>query len=333
MTTTGPSRVTARDVARAAGVSQATVSYVINANPNQKISEETRARVLKAVEELGYTPSAAARALRKGSSQVVLLVLPNVRIGPAIGELIERLEEELRAHELGLVTRRAAATDSVSALWREIMPAAVVSLLPIGKRDQEEIRAAGLFVAQSLLTPHPDETTLSVPQQLVGRLQVEHLATRGHRMIGYAKPDNPRLEQFLRLRVEGARMACFELGLDLPDEQAVPADAKAAERVVRAWRAADPPVTGVCAYNDEVAFVLLAGMRRAGLSAPDDIAVIGMDNIPLAPFAVPPLTTIDQNLGMAARHLAALVTAGIAGDPLPRMPRSESLTLVVRESA
>lgn len=326
-------RVTARDVARAARVSQATVSYVINDNPNQKISEETRARVLAAVKELGYTPSAAARALRKGSSQVVLLVLPDVRIGPAIGELIERLEAELRLQELGLVMRRAAPTDSVSALWREIMPAAVVSLLPIGKQDQAEITAAGIFVAQSLLMPQPDETTLSVPQQLVGRLQVEHLAVHGHRRIGYARPASRRIEQFLRLRLEGTMMACVELGLELPDVQVVPADAEAAERIVRAWHAADPPVTGICAYNDEMAFVLLAGMRRAGLSAPADLAVIGMDNIPLAPFAVPPLTTIDQNLGLAARHLVALVTAGIAGAPLPRMPRSESLTLVLRESA
>lgn len=324
-------RVTARDVARAAGVSQATVSYVINDNPNQKISEETRTRVLQAVRDLGYTPSAAARALRKGSSQVVLLILPDVRIGHAVSELIEWLEIELRAQDLGLVTRRAAPGGPVTALWREVMPTALVSLLPIDEREGEEIRSAGIFLAQSLLAPRSDSTTLSVPQQLVGRLQVEHLASRGHRRLGYARPDNPRVEQFLRLRLEGARMACVELGLDLPDVRTVPPDAAAAQAAAMAWQGSS--VTAACAYNDETAFVLLAGMRRAGLRAPSDIAVIGVDNIALAPFADPPLTTIDQNLDIVAKHLAELVAAGIAGLPLPRMPRSESLTLVVRESA
>jgi DNA-binding LacI/PurR family transcriptional regulator len=106
-----------------------------------------------------------------------------------------------------------------------------------------------------------------------------------------------------------------------------------AQAAARAWHGADPTITAVCAYNDETAFILLAGMRRAGLRAPGDLAVIGVDNISLAPFADPPLTTIDQNLAVAAKHLARLVAAGTAGAPLPRMPRSESLTLVVRESA
>ena len=80
--------VTATDVAREAGVSQATVSYVINDDPNQKISSETRGRVLAAVARLGYTPSAAARALRKGSSDLVLLALPDVPMCPAVADFI-----------------------------------------------------------------------------------------------------------------------------------------------------------------------------------------------------------------------------------------------------
>lgn len=126
-------------------------------------------------------------------------------------------------------------------------------------------------------------------------------------------------------------MACVELGLDLPDVQRFPADAEAARAAVETWRSAG--VTGVAAYNDEVAFVVLAGMRLSGLRAPKDLALIGVDNIPLAPFADPPLTTIDQNVDLSAKHLAKLVRAGIDGEPLPKVPRSESVTLVVRESA
>lgn len=326
-------RVTARDVAREAGVSQATVSYVLNDTPGQTITEETKARVRAAVTRLGYTPSAAARTLRKGSSDVVLLVLPDVRIGSAIAAMIERLEADLELQGLSLVTRRARPARPIAAMWRELTPAAVVGLVPIPEADAAQMRAAGVFVAQGLLEPRSDEATLSVPQMLIGRLQVEHLAAAGHRHIGYAVPADVRLSDFLRLRREGARMACVELGLDLPDERDVPMDAALAEVAVRGWRAAEPPVTAVCAYNDEVAFALLAGMRAAGLRAPEDLAVIGVDNIALAAFADPPLTTVDQNIDVVAGHLAELVAAGIAGRPLPRMPRTESLTLVVRDSA
>ncbi len=324
-------KVTAKDVARAAGVSQATVSYVINDTPHQRISPETRERVLAAIAELGYTPSAAARALRKGNSDVVLLVMPHYPIGPNIAALIERLEEGLEGIGLSLVTRRIREGRPMSTIWRELVPAAVVTMVAVDPVDVAEMGQSGIFVTQTLLAPRSDQSTLSVPQILIGRLQVEHLAQAGHRLIGYADPATPLVEGFLRLRLEGARTACVELGLDLPDVRPVPPDADAAARAVRAWREAG--VSAVCAYNDEVAFAVLAGMRLLGLSAPADLAVIGVDNIPLAPFAFPPLTTIDQHIGIVAQHLVALVRAGIAGDPLPRMPRSEAVTVVVRESA
>ncbi len=326
-------RVTARDVAEVAGVSQATVSYVINDNPNQKISPATRERVLRAVQDLGYAPSAAARALRMGTSGAVLLILPHVPIGPVVGAFIECLEAELKERGLGLVTRRVDDGEDLTLLWRQVMPAAVVSMVAMGREERAALEGAGIFLAEALLSPRREESTLSLPQLLVGRLQVEHLAMAGHRHIGYAAAADAQVEEFLRLRLEGVRMSCVELGLDLPDVQWIEADAAAAQAAVEEWRAREPRVTAVCAYNDEIAFVVLAGMRRAGLRAPEDLALIGVDNIPLAPFADPPLTTIDQNVDVSAKHLAQLVRAGIDGEPLPRVPRSESVTLVVRESA
>ncbi len=326
-------RVTAKDVARAAGVSQATVSYVLNDTPGQTIPEETRTRVRDAVQRLGYTPSAAARTLRRGRSDVVLLVLPDLHIGSAIAALIEKLEGELEAQGLALVTRRARPSRPVGAMWREMTPIAIVTLVEIEPTVREEMRSAGVFVARSLLEPGSGDATFVVPQVLNGRLQVEHLAAVGHRHIGYAWPANPGLEPFARLRLEGARMACVELGLDLPLVRGVPMRVEDAAAAVRVWRGVEPRVTGVCAYNDETAFALLAGLRLLGLAAPDDLAVIGVDNIRLAAFADPPLSTIDQNLDLLAAHVGALVSAGIAGRPLPPAPRSEALTLVVRASA
>lgn len=327
------SKVTAKDVARVAGVSQATVSYVINDTPSQRISPDTRDRVLSAVAELGYTPSAAARALRKGSSDVVLLAMPNLPIGPTIASLIDRLEDDLESTGLSLITRRISDRHPLDSLWRQISPAAVVAWTEVPPQLERDMTASGIFVAQTLWAPRSGEATLTVPQHLIGRLQAEHLAVAGHSSIGYAAPADARVEGFLRLRLDGVRTSCVELGLDLPVVQFVPLDVASAADAVRAWRAASPPVTGVCAYNDEVAFAVLAGMRELGLTAPTDMAVIGVDNIALAPFASPPLTSIDQNEEILADHLAALIRAGIAGEPLPAMPRSESVSVIVRESA
>jgi DNA-binding LacI/PurR family transcriptional regulator len=326
-------RVTAADVAREAGVSPTTVSYVLNNVPHQKIPDETRQRIHAAVARLGYKPSAAARALRRGRSDIVLLVIPDVPIGAAVAQIVESLTEELEPKGLTLITRSERHTP-LAVLWQELMPAAVVGLIELNPDERAAMRAAGIHVFGALLRPSSDEdTTLSVPQHLIGRLQVEHLAATGHRHIGYAGPGDPRVQAFYDLRLDGARTACVELGLDLPTVHEVPLDTAAAAMAVRAWRNATPRVTAVCAYNDDTAFALLAGAREVGLSLPADLAVIGVDNVPLAPFAYPPLTTIDQNVAMLTAHLADMIVSGIAGKRAPRAPRSESIALVIRQSA
>ncbi|WP_242511412.1 LacI family DNA-binding transcriptional regulator [Pengzhenrongella frigida] len=325
--------MTAKDVAREAGVSQATVSYVINNTAHQKISDETRERVLAAVAALRYTPSAAARALRRGSSDLVLLVLPDVPLGPNIAHFMESITDELEPHGLTAITRRTRDSTPVSGLWRELRPVAVIGLSSFGEQDELEMREAGIHVVSALLSPVSGRSMLSVPQTLVGRMQVEHLAATGHRRIGYAAPDDARVSEYFHLRLYGVRTACLDLGLDEPYVLPVSLDVPAGEAAVRAWRAGENPVTGVCAYNDETAFAILSGMYSLGLAAPRDLAVIGVDNIPLAQLATPPLTTIDQNLEAVAAFMARTIVAAIAGRRPPRSRAADVVTLVVRESA
>ena len=327
-------RVTATDVARAAGVSQATVSYVLNDTPGQTIPAETRARVRAAMDRLGYTPHAAARALRRGHSDTVLLVLPDWPLGAALVELIEGLTEGLEPHGLSLLTRRISTARPLAGLWRSLAPAAVVSLEGIDPDDVHAMTESGISVISALLRPRSAaDGVLHVSHSLIGGLQLQHLAARGHRHIGYAAPSDPRVAVFRDLRLDGARTASLELGLDQPSVRVVPMDLAAAVEAVLAWRAEDPAVTAVCAYNDDQAFALLAALRSLELTAPDDLAVIGVDDTPLAPFACPPLTTISQNTDALVAYLTAAVLASIAGSEPPRAPRSEAVTLVVRESA
>jgi DNA-binding LacI/PurR family transcriptional regulator len=174
---------------------------------------------------------------------------------------------------------------------------------------------------------------LGFSQQRIGRLQVEHLAAAGHRRLGYAWPDDDRVLVFAEPRLDGVRLACADLGLEEPVVQTVPLEPRRAADAVAAWREADEPVTAVCAYNDEVAMAVLAGMRRHGCTAPDDIAVVGVDDIPSAALAAPPLTTVRFDQFAFARFVAARLVRSLSGEPSPSAPGSDIVTVVPRESA
>ena len=328
-------RVTSADVAREAGVSRTTVSYVLNDTPHQKIPPATRQRILEAVQRLGYAPSPAARALQSGRSDVVLCLLPDWPIGPTVGLLLQHLSAALAARGLTLLAHpRGAGTDVGSQVWKVITPAAVIAYEDFEDQEVEAIRAAGIQATVALLNRAGSRREeLGIPQQRIGRLQVEHLAAAGHRRIGFAFPDDPRVLGFAEPRLDGVRHACADLGLDDPIVQTVPLDAAGAADAVQAWRAEAPAVTAVCAYNDEVALALLAGLRGLGLRAPADLAVVGVDDIPAAALADPPLTTVVEDQRVVAENLAQIIVSGLTGQRAPRRPSSDSLQVVRRESA
>jgi DNA-binding LacI/PurR family transcriptional regulator len=285
-------RVTSSEVARLSGVSRATVSYVLNDTPNQSISEQTRRRVLAAVEQLGYTPYAPARALRAGRSEIVLLRLPGWRIGPDTAELLDDLAARLRQDGLTVVAQ--AGPEAAGAL----APAAVLDLRP------------------------PPNV-----QRAIGRVQAEHLVRSGHRRLGFAAPPGNDQAQH---RLAGVRQICAERRLPEPLIRTVPPDADAAEQAAASWYGAAPQVTGVCAYDDETALSVLAGMRRRRLAAPWDLAVIGAGADPVAALTSPAPTTVRVDL---AGHLAAVVRHKLRGEPPPDDPGPGMIRLVRRDTA
>lgn len=296
-------RVTATEVARHSGVSQATVSYVLNDSPRQKISEETRERVLRSVKELGYTPYEPARALRSGQSSIVLFVTPDYPVGHVIGEMFDLLLDLLGRQGRTLLTHRLTPGIPVIDVVRALSPLAVISMGPLDPEVRAAVERSGAqveVIGFSEPTGSGDPDVVH-PQERVGRLQAEHLLERGHRLLGYALPDDDRTEMFSAPRLSAVREVCAENGLPEPAIGVVPNDIGRAVAAVRAWH--DAGVTAVCAYTDDVAIAVLGAATAAGIAVPAQLAVIGVDDVPLAAVSVPPLTTVHLDVVAMARAL------------------------------
>ncbi|MGW0583753.1 LacI family DNA-binding transcriptional regulator [Streptomyces sp. NPDC002920] len=334
--------MTSGDVAREAGVSRATVSYVLNDTPHQKIAEATRRRVWEAAARLGYAPSAAARTLRTGRSDIVLGVLPDWPIQHVLGRLIQQLTNAFAEHEFTfLVHSSAQPARPLREIWRALTPAAVLALNEFPETEAEAMRAAGVEVVMTMhgsaagdarSSPVSPRVSPLVSEEPIGALQARHLVD-SHRRLGYAYPDLPRLDVLAQPRLDGVREVCAERGLPEPDVRTVPLDLNGATEAVKTWLAADPPVTGICAFNDDIAMAVLLALQSLGLRAPHDLAVIGVDDIPGAALLRPALTTVVRDTDTLARGLARRVVDALDRKEASAGPVEDPLRVEVRDSA
>lgn len=321
-------RVTAADVARAAGVSATTVSFVLNDTPGQSIPAATRTRVRDAADALGYAPSAAARALARGRSGVVLCLLRDMPVGSALAELLSQIARALEAHDLTAVWHpRSADSRPLSHVWRDVTPAAVLSFDELSAEEERALRATGAAVVTT--QPEPGTSGSLPSDHHHGRAQAEYLIAQGCRRLGYASPADPRVADVGRLRRDGVAEACHVRGLPAPVEAEVDdTDPGSATPALHAW--ADAGVDGVCAYNDETAMAVLAAAATAGVPVP---RLIGMDDTPAAALTIPPLTTVRRDWVTTGNHLTACIVAELAGEPRPTPPAVYHCEVVQRATA
>lgn len=305
-----PARATAKDVARASGVSQTTVSFVLNGAAGH-VSQETRERVRQAARELGYVPNGSAQALRKGASRIVLLNIEGIPAGSSLGSYIRGLDAELAAHQhVLLVLHGHLSSQALSDVAQAVSARAVIDLGDAGRADVIATGASlDVFSAQA-----------DVP--------VRYLVDRGHRHIANAMPDTPELQALAGLRERLIRQATRTAGLADCPALVLPASLGAAEDRLRAFRAEHPEVTAVLAYNDDLALVTLAAMRNLGLRAPEDLAVVGFDDTPHGALFSPALTTVHIDAEAIGRIAARSALGLPAPDTTPEPAR-----VIVRQSA
>ena len=256
-------RITSTDVAREAGVSQSTVSFVLNDTPGQTIPEETRRRVLEAAKRLDYRPRASARSLAAGRSDVVLLALPGLPISSNLSRFIEQLAAALAEHGLSLVTHLAEGHGRpLPDLCAAVDASAVISLIPFDEETTEALHRAGAEVV--LGTGKPGESRIPGDRPTPGAAPHQP-GPQPPRL----RPARGALDEFrVQERLRGVAAACAERGLAEPMALAVEMDGAQAALAVDQWTGAS--VTAVCAYNDETAMAVLAGMHLRGLRAPDE---------------------------------------------------------------
>lgn len=306
-----PGRVTIRDVAARAGVSPATVSFVLNETPGQVLRPETRTRVREAAAELGYTPHRIAQALREGRSRFVLLKTGPLRErGGSLGSYIAGLEDELRRHGHTLLVTSGQTHDE---LLETVAPRTVMDLTRIYFQGEGADLDDGGWVDG--LAAHT-------------ATQLEALLAAGHSRIAVAIPAGHADERLAQLRVAHARqfLASREGAGSVVIE--IPTRREEAVEVMRGLRARHPEVTAVAAFSDDVAFMVLAAMSAAGLSVPDDLAVIGFDESTHAALWQPALTTVRidaEVFGRRAARAALGLDAGPWAAPSSRVVRGETV--------
>lgn len=312
-----PRTITSADVARLAGVSRATVSFVLNDTQAHRVSESTRARVLTAADQLGYVPHAAARSLRAGRSNLVLMPSSVSAIGRLVSDWVDDLHSELDRRGYTVVLHAGRFPDAVTAAraWAELRPAAVFALSEDSFTPEaaDLLQRAGIrgllaFAARPLAGAH----TITFDHADIGAAAAEHLVARGRRRIAVLMPQERGLSAFSEPRLAGARrIAASSTATVTAVEVSYTQDSVA--QLAERWP--ELGLDAVFAYNDEYAALLMHAFQNAGISVPEDVAVVGADDLVLASLQRPPLTSIRLNLpgpGVIAETLQQLIEHGTA---------------------
>lgn len=298
-------------MARLAGVSRATVSYVLNNTSAVRISEPTRRRVHEAAKELGYVPHAAARSLRAGHSRMVLMPAPSVPVGPLYSQFFNELQWALGRLDYTVVQYGSVGLqgDEAARAWAELRPVAV--LVPGSGLGPEGVGVLKRSGARAVVTMGPERVegahALLMDHERVGHCAGAHLVARRRRRIGVVVPQEAGLEIFSKPRLEGVRRALRGTDASVT-ELPLAYEEVAANRLAASWRSLD--LDAVFAYNDEYAMLLTRALQDEGIGIPDETAVIGADDLMLGRLLRPRLSTVHIELP-SGRDLAELVDRAV----------------------
>ncbi len=333
------------DVAHRAGVSRATVSYVLNGVTNGKvpISDETRRRVLEAIEELGYVPDARARALRSGDTKTLGLIIPDIR-NPHFWETAEGIEQEARdaGYHL-LLSNIALKHEYANEIFKDLSHRRIDGLILMGGftvASEEAHDSLDRFFKRHLpiveisdhYSVHYEVDRVSSNYYEATTEAVSYLLSLNHRRIGLLF--GVAMPELARDRLQPYQESLAAAGLAVEEELIVKCGPTIEDGYQGTLRLLELPQipTAVVAINDLLAIGAMRAISEAGLRIPEDISLLGYDDIPMAKYLSPSLTTVSKDIVSLGRAAVKLLLARIQQPERPYHTERRPARLIIRES-
>ncbi|PPF56408.1 transcriptional regulator [Clavibacter michiganensis] len=320
-----------KQVAAIAGVSHMTVSRVLSGHPN--IKDSTRQKVLKAVDELNYRPNVAARSLvTQRTDRIGVMVESGAEFGPS--STLRAIERAARAkgYSVTSVALRNDQDMTPASAIEHLTGLGIDALCVIAPRSSSVamLRTIDIGVPTLVVKSEKDPSflTVSVDQQAGMAEAVDHLASLGHRDVLHLSGPLDWLDARSRERAFHARAKSWGMrerpiviGDWTPDSG----------YEFAASLTSVPDFTAMVVANDEMALGVIHGLVERGIRVPQDVSIIGFDDLPTARHMLPPLTTIRQDFDKLGTAVAEVVHARIRGEEIPQRTRIAT-ELIVRES-
>jgi LacI family transcriptional regulator len=332
-------RATITDVASEAGVHPSTVSRVLNGHAGSTIRLATRERVLAAADVLGYRPSALARSLRLQRTLTLGMLVPDIT-NPFFSSIIKGAEDAARERGYNLILCNSEDQPEREAAYLQLLRERQVDGVLIASSQMADETIEGLradsfpFVLVNRAAQDGEDLAVVVDNHAAAVEVVAHLAALGHRRIGHiAGPQNTTTG---RDRREGYEAGVRAHGLAHEAALVVEADAfseDAGDRALGIMLAGPARPTAVFAANDLIAVGMLQRLRRIGVRVPDDLSIVGFNDIPLAGLLEPALTTVrvpQLAMGVAGAHL---LIDRLEGRPIGEIRLTLPTELIIRASS
>jgi len=331
------------DVARLAGTSTAVVSYVLNNGP-RPVAAATRQRVLQAVEDLGYRPNAAARALSRRHDDVIGLVVPNFD-NPYFAALGTAIEGAATAKGYTVILGNARHEDERQAAYVEtFLSRQCCGLILVGAAQESDgrngprtsailKREQGIPLVSFDPLPSGANGTVLAPDNVTGAAAaVEHLVGHGHSRIGMLA--GPERFMAVQERERGWRETLDTAGIDAASQTVMRCrfDRYEAFDLTEGLLRSPQPFTALFIHTDEQAIGVIHAARAAGLTLPQDLAIVSFDGIREAGLITPQLTTVQQPITQLGSRAVDLIQTQIASRPTRRTTEQLTCRLVTRMS-
>lgn len=339
-------QATIRDVAALAGVSTATVSRALH-DADYPMNPQLRQRVRNAADQLGYVPNLAAQSLRRASSRDIGLVLPNVS-NPFYLQTLSGISDALAQSDCNLIlcnTMRNVEQERLCLrqLYERQVKGVILSSLEVNAKNIRQYTEKGIkFVLLDQQFADSPSPGIHFDSRAGARMAMDYLLSMGHRQIAFATtPLNrwTRNQMYLGYRdalasrnIPWDDKMLYEDRTEQTDDSADP-ELQIGQHIAAAFLQDGCPATAILCVNDMVAIGVMSYLQKMGVRVPEDVSVMGFDDIPLAPIVSPALTTVRYPASDTGR-LAAIMLTDMLQNPESEMTVSMGLTpqLVLRES-